>query len=61
MAKYKVLQSFKDIKTKEEYTEGQAIDMAVKRADEAMKNLKKWDGDFLERVDNKNNEQEDGE
>ena len=27
--------------------------MTVKRADEAIKNLKKYDGEFLERIDNK--------
>jgi hypothetical protein len=53
MAKFKVLQPFRDKKTGEEYAENQEIDMTVKRAEEAMKNLKKWDGDFLERVDNK--------
>lgn len=53
MAKYKVLQPFRDKETKEEYTEGQIIDMTVKRANEAIQNLKKWDGEFLERVDDK--------
>ncbi|MCR6112703.1 hypothetical protein HXA35_20445 [Bacillus sp. A301a_S52] len=53
MAKFKVLQPFRDKKTGEAYAENQEIDMTVKRAEEAMKNLKKWDGEFLERVDNK--------
>lgn len=53
MAKYKVLQPFRDKKTKERYKEGQVIDMTVKRANEAIQNLKKWDGEFLERVDDK--------
>lgn len=53
MAKYKVLQPFRDKETKEEYKKGQVIDMTVKRANEAIQNLKKWDGEFLERVDDK--------
>ena len=53
MAKYKVLQPFRDRVTKEEYKKGQVIDMTVKRANEAIENLKKWDGEFLERVDDK--------
>lgn len=62
MAKYKVLQSFKDISTKEKYQEGQEIEMTVKRANEAIENLKKWNGEFLERIDNKeDNEENDDE
>lgn len=53
MAKYKVLQKFRDKNTKEVYEAGQVIEMTVKRADEAIANLKKWDGEFLERIDNK--------
>lgn len=53
MAKYKVLQPFRDKKTKKQYKKGQIIDMTVKRADEVIKNLKKWDGEFLVRVDDK--------
>lgn len=53
MAVYKVLNDFRDIHTKEEYTTDQEIEMTVKRGDEAIKNLKKWDGEFLERIDNK--------
>lgn len=51
MPKYRVLQPFRDIKTKEVYKKGQIIEMTVKRANEAIKNLKKWQGEFLERVD----------
>lgn len=61
MAKYKVLKKFKDIKTKEVYKEGQEVEMTVKRADEAIKNLKKWDEEFLERVEEEDNEEEDNE
>lgn len=53
MAQYKVLQPFKDVETGEKYKAGQEIEMTVKRANEAIENLKKWDGEFLERVDGK--------
>lgn len=53
MAKYKVLKTFRDKYTKETYEKGQEIDMTVKRAEEAIKNLKEYGGDFLERIDNK--------
>lgn len=59
MAIYKVLKQFRDKETKELYEENQEIEMTVKRADEAIKNLKKWKGDFLERTDNKEVEQEE--
>ena len=58
MAKYRVLQSFRDKETKEKYKEGQVIDMTVKRANEAIENLKKWDGEFIERIDNKKDEED---
>lgn len=61
MAKYKVLQKFRDIETKEVYEVGSEIEMTVKRADEAVKNLSKYDGEFIERIDNKGKgEGEDG-
>jgi len=53
MAKYKVLQPFRDKYTKKKYKRNQEIEMTVKRADEAISNLKKWKGDFLERIDKK--------
>jgi len=53
MAKYKVLKTFRDKYTKETYEKGQELDMTVKRAEEAIKNLKEYGGDFLERIDNK--------
>lgn len=56
MAIYKVLQTFRDKETKEVYEVGREIEMTVKRADEAVRNLKKWDGEFLERIDNKQQE-----
>lgn len=55
MAKYKVLQKFRDVETKEVYEADDEIEMTVKRADEAVKNLAKYDGEFLERIDNKGN------
>lgn len=57
MAKYKVLQPFRDIETGEDYEENQEIEMTVKRAEQAINNLKKWDGEFLERIDNKKQEE----
>ncbi len=57
MAEYKVLKSFRDIETNEVYEEGQEIDRTVKRAGEAIRNLKKYDGEFLERIDNKDTEE----
>jgi len=62
MAKYKVLQRFRNLETNELYEEGQEIELTVKRADEAIANLEKWDGSFLERIDNvKKEEIEEGE
>ena len=53
MAKYKVLQKFRDKKTNELYEAGQEIEMTVKRANEAIDALRKWDGEFLERIEDK--------
>lgn len=63
MAKYKVLQRFKNLETNEVYEEGQEVELTVKRADEATSNLEKWDGSFLERIDNvkKEEDNEEGE
>lgn len=58
MAVYKVLQKFRDTETKEVYTAEQEIELTVKRADEAIKNLKKYDGEFLKRIDNADEEAE---
>ena len=52
-----MIQKFRDIKTNEIYEKNQEIEMTVKRADEAIKNLKKYDGEFLERIDNKEPEE----
>ncbi|ASV67579.1 hypothetical protein [Cytobacillus kochii] len=59
MAKYKVLQPFRDIKTDEVYKKDQEIEMTVKRADEAAENLKNHKGEFLERIDNKEGDEGD--
>lgn len=61
MAQYKVLKTFRDKNTKETYKKGQMIEMTVKRADEAIKNLKKYKGEFLERIDTKGEDKEDQE
>lgn len=60
MVMYKVLQQFKDKHTKEMYTPGDVIEMTVKRAAEAERNLKKHAeqrkkeyAPFLERVEEK--------
>ena len=53
MANYRVIQKFRDAETKEVYEENQEIEMSVKRANKAIRNLKKYDGDFLERLDDK--------
>lgn len=53
MAKYLVKKKFRDKETKKVYQAGQEIDMTVKRAEEAVENLKKYGGTFLERIDNK--------
>lgn len=53
MANYKVLKEFRDKETKELYKAGKEIEMTVKRAEEAEKNLAKFGGPFLERTDKK--------
>lgn len=58
MAKYKVLQTFRDIETNEVYEKDHEIEMTVKRADEAAENLKNHKGKFLERIDNKKDDEE---
>lgn len=61
MAEYRVLQTFRDKETKEVYKEGHDIELTVKRADEAIKNLSKYEGEFLERLDNKQQEDDSDE
>lgn len=53
MARYRVLKRFRDKYTQEVYEAGQEIEMTVKRANEAIKNLKKYGDNFLERIDQK--------
>jgi hypothetical protein len=57
MAKYKVLETFRDKHTKELYEVGEEIEMTVKRAKEAEKNLAKHGKVFLERVEEPKEEQ----
>lgn len=58
MAQYKVLEVFKDKDTQEIYKVGQEVELTVKRATEIEKNLKEHDKQFLERIDNKNKEED---
>lgn len=58
MAQYKVLEVFKDKDTQEIYKVGQEVELTVKRATEIEKNLKEYDKQFLERIDNKNKEED---
>ena len=58
MAKFTALKTFRDIHTKEIYQAGAVIDMTVKRADEVKKNL---DDTFLERVEEKDEKQKQGD
>lgn len=53
MARYKVLNKFKDLQENETYEVGQEIEMTVKRADEVVENLSKHNKKFLERIDDK--------
>ena len=53
MAKFKVLNRFKDLKKDEVHEAGQTVDMTIKRADEIKAKLKDYNRDFLERIDNK--------
>lgn len=59
MAKYKVLNKFKDLQANEVYKVGQEVEMTVKRADEIANNLKKYDREFLERIDNEEEDKKD--
>lgn len=53
MAKFKVLNRFKDLKKDEVHEAGETVDMTIKRADEIEAKLKDYNRDFLERIDNK--------
>lgn len=58
MAQYKILEVFKDKDTQEIYKVGQEVELTVKRATEIEKNLKEYDKQFLERIDNKDKEED---
>ena len=60
MAKYRVLDKFKNKETGEVYTVGQEVELTVKRAKEIQANLESYGVDFLERLDNKKKENEEG-
>lgn len=51
MAKYKVLERFKDIETKELHEAGKIVEYTVKRASEIQNNLKEFGVSFLERIE----------
>lgn len=57
MAKYKVLQKFRDTHTKEVYEKNDVIEMTDERANKAIENLKKYKGEFLERIADEPNEE----
>lgn len=48
---YKVLQKWRDIHTKELYAKDTVIELTDERANEAIENLKKYDGEFLELIE----------
>lgn len=59
MAQYKVLEVFKDKDTQEVYKVGQEVELTVKRATEIKKNLKEYDKQFIERIDNKDKKEDE--
>ena len=60
MAKFKVLKPYIDRQIGRELRAGEDVEMTVKRSEEIAKTLKKkgYKGEFLERIDNKDNEGE---
>lgn len=48
---YEVLQDFRDIHTREIYKKDSVIELSDERADFAIKNLKKYKGEFLKRME----------
>ena len=51
MAKYKVLERFRDIETEELHEVGKVFEYTVKRASEIQNNLKEFGISFLERIE----------
>ena len=49
MDKYEVLKEFRDVHTGETYKPNQELEWTEERANEAIKNLSKWDGPFLKK------------
>jgi len=58
LQKYKVLQDFRDIHTKEIYKKDSVIELSDERAELAIKNLKKYKGEFLKRIEKSSEESE---
>jgi len=50
LQEYKVLQDFRDIHTRKIYKKNSTIELSDERAEFAIKNLKKYKGEFLELV-----------
>lgn len=55
MAKFKVLQPYRDLKLNKRLVKNEEVEMTVKRSEEIAETLKRkgFKGDFLERIDNK--------
>ena len=51
MAKYKVLEVFRNKETQEVYKVGEEVELPVKRAKEIEENLKSYNKNFLERLE----------
>lgn len=51
MAKYKVLEVFRNKETQEVYKAGEEVELTVKRAKEIEENLKSYNKNFLERLE----------
>ncbi|MFB4471826.1 hypothetical protein ACDI16_02510 [Oceanobacillus caeni] len=62
MAKFKVLQPYKDLEIGRKLKKNEEIEMTVKRSEEVAETLevKGFKGEFLERIDNKKDEKEQG-
>lgn len=55
MAKFKVLQPYRDLKLNKRLKKNDEVEMTIKRSEEIAETLKRkgFKGDFLERIDNK--------
>lgn len=61
MAKFKVLKPYKDLEIGRKLKKDEEVEMTVKRSEEVAKTLKEkgYEGDFLERIDNKKDEEQE--